>query len=293
MRMCRLGLMLPLMSALGAITAPALAQCIGKFEDSAAYALPSYDPFSPQDVRIRKEFYVRNLSNQACRFRVYLVRSPPQGVFTNHLRYAVTDEQALSLLTESASSAAGRFLLSSEVAAFGRVALGYYLDVERGQVAAPATYNDRIEAILWPEQSADEVDRQSVSLSMPVESVTNVSIAGGGISTTVQFGKLETGKSRTLIVEAYSNTPYKLTFASAHNGNLRLDPPVPTQTWSIPYRLDVDGTAADLSTERVLPGDASSGGKQAHTLTFQIVDAAAKRAGIYKDVITIKIGPRT
>ena len=291
MCMCRMRVMLALMSALGAMPPPALAQCIGKFEDSAAYALPSYDPFSPQDVRVRKDFYVRNLSSQACRFRVYLVRTPPQGLFTNQLRYAVTDEQAFSLLAESAPSAAGRFLLSSEVPAFGRVSLGYYLYVERGQVAAPAVYNDRVDAVLLREESADEVDRQSVSLSMPVASVTNVSIAGGGIATTVQFGKLETGKSRSLILEAHSNTPYKLTFASAHNGNLRLDPPVPSQTWSIPYRLDVDGTAADLSTERVLPGDAPTGGKQAHTLTFQIIDAVAKRAGIYKDVITVKIGP--
>lgn len=288
-----LRLVLPLVSALSPMTTPALAQCTGKFEDSAAYTLPSYDPFSPQDVRIRKDLYVRNLSSQTCRFRVYLLRSPAQGAFSNQLRYAVTDEQALSLLREDASSGAGRFLLSSEVPGFGRVSLGYYLDVERGQVAAPAAYNDRIDAVLLPDQSAEEVDRQSVFLTMAVESVTNVSIAGGGIATTVQFGKLETGKARSLIVEAHSNTPYKLTFASAYNGNLRLDPPVPNQNWSIPYRLDVDGSVVDLSAERNLSGDSPTSGKQGHTLTFQIIDAAAKRAGIYRDIIKIKISPRT
>jgi hypothetical protein len=285
--------MLSLVSALSAMTTPALTQCMGKFEDSASYVLPSYDPFSPQDVRVRKYLYVRNLSSQPCRFRVYLARSPAQGSFTNQLRYTVTDEQALSLLTDNASSGTARFLLSSEAPAFGRVSLSFYFDVERGQFATPAAYNDTIDAVLLPEESAGEVDRQSVSLSMAVESVTNVSIAGGGITTTIQFGRLETGKARSLILEAQSNTPYKLTFASAYNGNLRLDPPVLSQTWSIPYQLHVDGTVANLSAERILSGDAPISGKQTHTLTFQIVDATSKRAGIYKDIVTIRISPRT
>jgi hypothetical protein len=107
----------------------------------------------------------------------------------------------------------------------------------------------------------------------------------------VPFNTLTTGMSRSLILEAKSNTEYTLSFTSSHGGKLSLDPPITGQSWVIPYRMTVDGAPFALNGQPLSLGAASVSGQQSHSLTFQIIDADRKRAGRYKDVITVRIAP--
>jgi hypothetical protein len=150
---------------------------------------------------------------------------------------------------------------------------------------------DRIEIVLFSENGQIEIDRRDFYIWMQVESVSMVNVAGGGVGTTVQFGNLATGMTRSLILEARSNTQYKISFASSNSGHLQLDPPIAGRVWSIPYRMLVDGSLFDLSQQTYLQGISPVSGQQSHSLTFQIVNADGKRAGRYKDVITAKISP--
>jgi hypothetical protein len=108
----------------------------------------------------------------------------------------------------------------------------------------------------------------------------------------VQFDQLQTGKTRSLILEARSNAAYDITFSSSHGGQMRLDPPIAGQSWHIPYAMSVDGSEVDISLSLVVPQQKAADGMRSHMLDFVILDAAGKRAGIYKDVITGMIVPK-
>jgi hypothetical protein len=70
-----------------------------------------------------------------------------------------------------------------------------------------------------------------------------------------------------------------------------LDPPIPGSTWSIPYRMTVDGAPFNLTSQSALQGITPASGQESYALAFEIIDAERKRAGRYKDVITVKIAP--
>ena len=55
--------------------------------------------------------------------------------------------------------------------------------------------------------------------------------------------------------------------------------------------MTVDDTAVELSQEISLEQSASSSGLHSHSLTFQIINAESKRAGIYKDMINVSVMP--
>jgi hypothetical protein len=73
---------------------------------------------------------------------------------------------------------------------------------------------------------------------------------------------------------------------------LALTPPIPGHAWTVPYTAMLDNRILDLSrafstplrAQTTLAGDS-------HILNITIGDPSRKRAGLYKDVITILIVP--
>jgi hypothetical protein len=274
-----------------ALAGQANADCSARFSGYLYTVLPSYNPFSPTDILTQKNLQIHNLSGENCRYRIYFRRNPAIGQLSSRLRYSVIDDQNQSLLLENVGFSASRFLLSPPASGLNTQTVSYSVNVERGQIASPAVLADRIEVVLFSENGQTEIDRRDLYIWITVESVSMVNLAGGGVGTTVQFGNLTTGMTRSLILEARSNTQYMISFVSSNAGSLQLDPPVPGRVWSVPYRILVDGSPFDLSRLSYLQGTSPTSGQQSHSITFQIINADGKRAGSYKDVITARISP--
>lgn len=269
----------------------AKAECSAQLDGPPFTVLPAYNPFAPADIFAHKNLQIRHLVGTGCQYRIAFRRNPAVGAFSDKLRYSVGDDQSQSLLVANAGPGNSRFLLSSPASAGMIQSVGYVVNVERGQIASPGVLVDRIEVVLLSENGQTEINSRDFYIWIQVESISMVNIAGGGPSTTVQFGNLITGMTRSLILEARSNIQYTISFESTNKGKLELDPPVAGRAWSIPYRLSVDGAAFDLSQQNYIQRMSSTSGKQSHSLAVQIIDANEKRAGRYRDVITAKITP--
>lgn len=266
---------------------PAFAWCSGGFDGPASQTLPQYDPFAAVNLRVRVGLSVRNWSEAPCQFRVFFTRVPASGEFAPNLHYLLVDQNGAGLLRADMDNAeTNRSLLSPLVSGSSVGLLEFYLDVARGQISLPGTFTDRVAAILYATDRNIELDRRTLQFTLPVPSVSIVNIAGGGLSTSINFGKLEAGKARSVILEARANEPYTVKFTSQHNGRMLLDPPVAGQNWAIDYQLRIDGASADLANTVNLSADSTSSGQRSHNLEFKIMDVGNKRAGIYKDVVT-------
>ena len=276
-----------------ALAGAAEAACSARFDGPTYTTLPSYNPFSPTDILSRKTIQIANLSGENCRYRVYFRRSPAIGRFSSRLLYTLTNDSGQSLLVEDVASSTSVFLLSPLASGYDNRSVSFNVGLARGQIASPALRWDDIELVLLSEDGRVQLDRRDFHFWIAVDAIAMVNVAGGGLATSVQFNTLATGLTRSLILEARSNTEYRITFSSSNGGNLVLDPPVAGHAWSIPYRMTVDGAIFNLGQKTPLQVNAPVTGQQSHSLKFQILDADRKRAGRYKDVIIVRISPLT
>jgi hypothetical protein len=267
--------------------------CSAEFEEWGYIVLPYYNPFLPNDMLISRSVKIRNKSYVSCSFRIRFVRNPPQASFESTVQYSITDPSGGQLLiSEEALTDSSIALHTPEIPPWSQGTVAYSISVPRGQLASPNYYNDWFTLVAQRSNSDAELDRKLIQLKLPVASISTLNLSGGGIGTAVDFGPLETGAARSVILEATSNENYSLQLASLYQGRLRLEPPVSGQDWSIDYKLTIDGVPADLANEALMiAGNGPSLGAHAHTLSFEILETSNKRAGLYKDVITATIVP--
>lgn len=264
--------------------------CTGSFDGPSSQTLPQYDPFSAVNLHARVGVSIRNWSDASCQFRVIFLRTPAAGEFAPNLHYLLVDQNGAELLSaDAANIEPNRSLLTPPIAGSSVTPLDFYVDVNRGQISLPGTFTDRVTAILYATDRNIELERRTFQFTLPVPSISNVSIAGGGLSTTINFGKLEPLKTRSVVLEVRANEPYTIKFTSEHNGRMLLDPPISGQSWAIGYQLRIDGASVDLGNEVKLSANATSTGQTTHNLEFRIEDVSNRRAGVYKDVITAVI----
>ncbi len=278
-------------SALAVFASSANAACTARIEESTEW-LGDYDPFSPIDFYSHQQFRIRNTSSQICDFRVYFKRIPTSGQFTNDLSYSLTTYDNQPLFTDDITTEPQTYLIAENAPPSAMKYLDYKGWLDRGQIVVPGLYADAIETILTSADGQQILDQETVVFYLEVESAVAANLSGGGIATTVQFGALENGKSRSLVLEARSNTPYTIHIESEHDGKLVLDPPIAGQNWFVGYQMKIDGAVVDLSTQTSLSDAATMTAIDSFLLDFEITDAAAKRAGIYKDVIIVSILPQ-
>jgi hypothetical protein len=263
--------------------------CSSRFDGPNSTWLSSYNPFAAADSIDHRTLRLINLSGENCRYRVYFHRNPATGSFSDKLVYNLTSRSAQPLLSEDVGAPSNRYIVSPTASGYSEVPLNYSVVVNRGQLARPGNYMDRVEMVLFSEDGYSELDRHEYWYWISVQSVAMINLAGGGLATSVQFGKLLTGATKSLILEARSNTPYTMELTSSSGGDMLLDPPVAGQTWSIPYRVSLNGDAIGFDSQKRFELSSGSSGEREHALTFQILDADGKRAGLYRDVITAKI----
>jgi hypothetical protein len=170
------------------------------------------------------------------------------------------------------------------------------LSVPAGQVVGQGAYTDAL--ILCVYNNATGVYQKSFetpfTASIGVAALATLATAGGGQSTTLQLGNLADNVSASVNLTAYSNQAFHLTLSSDNAGVLKLTPDPLNEGWSIPYTVSVSGAGAyNLATAQSVhlwsSGTPSTGA--VFPLSVQVRSVAGKRAGIYRDVITIAIDP--
>jgi hypothetical protein len=279
------------------LTAAPAFGCSGRLESVTKAIAADYDPFSPVEQRERYDIKVRNTGSETCNYLVGFVQASAMARLGGLLPYSLQDASGRDLLSDAIT--ARRAAHSPGTIAGGNTAvIPVYLTVPRGHFAGPGLYKDAISMVLYGsknrrEADSDPIDQRGFSVERQVGACVSVNTAGGGLVTTVDFGELVDGHERFVIVQTRTNQVYRLEITSQNGGHLTLDPPVPGEDWRVKYSVRIDGVAVNLeAVASVLEDELSPNGDRSHKLTFRITDAGKKRAGRYRDIITVKIAAR-
>jgi hypothetical protein len=168
------------------------------------------------------------------------------------------------------------------------------LVLERGQIVPPGSYGGTIEIVPYEAGGgAASFSSAVLSAGVSVDPVMSVNISGGGQFTAMDFGPLTEGAARLVYLQARSNQGYSLVASSEHNGVLKLTPRSGDGVdWSVPYLVSLNNQgAARLNMPRRVrvSGEGTSLAGSSIPIAVIMGNPAGQRAGLYKDLITIKI----
>jgi hypothetical protein len=262
-------------------------ECRGTFGRLMAAPDKAYDPFAPEDSRQHYVLSVRNQGEIPCAFAVDMSSEHVPLSFEGKLRYDLADGGGAALPFPGAT------LVTPLLRPGEEHKLTFLAMIGRGQATPPGRYHDRIGAILRAAHghaARYTLDRAALYLTCRVASITEVNIAGAGLRTAIDFGELVSGDRRSVLLEVRANQHYSLQIQSEHGGVLALSPSIPGETWSIDYALLIDDrpvhlrphTAVYFPVPKIIE-------EEQHKFTVSIGDVSGKRAGLYRDVITITI----
>lgn len=287
-----------LLFGLASAAPSAKAACAGRLSAPPGMTGSAYDPFSPLALRRLQSVTVQNTGDQTCDFLIVFQRQSPAR-FGTDLGYHLEDETGGSALPAGGLPLVSDGLLG--IAAPGlepqrSKSVSYQIVLPRGQYAVPGVFEDTLTLLLFSRQAGglyhpQPQETQPVALQQRVAEVGSVNVAGGGLTTTVNFGELTDGKERAVVLQTRANFRYQLALRSRHGGLLRLDPPATgAASEQIAYALTVDAELVRLdqpaSLRRPRPQTVA---EETHALIFRVGAVADKRAGVYRDTITIEI----
>jgi hypothetical protein len=278
---------------------PAGAACSGAITKGTQIAgQTAYDPFSIAGVSDQFTLAIRNTGSAACSYAVAFSANSTPAKLGAALSYDLVSPTSnrTALFATPATSPPPASLLSAPIAANASSFIPFTLVIYPGQLAAPGAYSDfaNVSALLYGVEDGRHTLLQTapLTISYTVRQTLGVNIAGAGTATTIDFGVLVRGAQRPVKIETRSNMPHHLRVTSDNHGVLALTPPIPGHAWTVPYTAMLDNRILDLSrafstplrAQTTLTGDS-------HILNITIGDPSRKRAGLYKDVITILIVP--
>ncbi len=128
------------------------------------------------------------------------------------------------------------------------------------------------------------------SLPIVIASAMALSLSGGGSTGTMDFGNnLATAAKQSVNLRFRSNTPYRVTMNSTHNGVLKLNNSA-AATDQIAYSATLNGTSITEGAPFINTSPTGTGGADV-TLPFEVTigDTSNARAGFYKDVVTVTV----
>lgn len=135
------------------------------------------------------------------------------------------------------------------------------------------------------------ISTSTQSFTLNVASAMALSLAGGSTTGTMDFANnLATAAKQSVNLRLRSNTPYRVSMDSTHNGVLKLNNS-PTAPDQIVYNATLNGTTITEAAPFINTNPTGTGGADV-TLPFEVTigDTSNARAGFYKDVVTITIG---
>ncbi len=136
-------------------------------------------------------------------------------------------------------------------------------------------------------------ERVAVPLAIKLKSIARIAFSGGRRNGGIDFGALQTNQARQIAVEVTATTPFKVAFDSENDGVLLLDGGSRERAEEpLPYDLRLTGRSVSDGNPYLDSSGGGTGGQALNMmLDVKITDADAKRAGEYRDVVTITIEP--
>jgi hypothetical protein len=277
--------------------------CSGRLESYFRAGGEEYDPFAPIDLKRRQTVTVRNTGDQPCDYVLWFRRQPSEGRLSGKLTYWLQDLTGQRLTNaQIAASGSGAYLLIENVQPSQTSSTDYYVALPRGQFAYPGTYfDDNVTLTLHRRERSGSIgsevlDNKQLQIAQDVQQSFGINLAGAGQAMTLDYGMLEDGKERSVVLQTRANFAYSMVIRSENRGIMKLEAEGlgGAWNWTVPYGLRVNGESISLQSAATLQHDdfESNEGQESHTLSFQIGATKNKQGGKYRDVITVEIGPK-
>lgn len=135
---------------------------------------------------------------------------------------------------------------------------------------------------------------ETIPVALPVEPIRIFSLSlAGAARGSVDFGNMKTGQQRRIVLTIAATAPYQIFFDSDNDQNLVLGGgPTTRPEEQVPYNMALNGTRVSEAVPYESAAPFGTGGLTSDAqLDFAIADADGKRAGKYRDVVTITIQP--
>lgn len=136
--------------------------------------------------------------------------------------------------------------------------------------------------------SASMIQPNGLSLSALVPNLISVNLAGGGRAGIIDFAGFERSSQRAF-VSVRSTGPYRVTTHSANGGVMRIAGSTAANS-AIAYSLSLDGHPIGAAAERLFQ-PAGAGGVDMLLEASLREDISQKRAGLYRDEVTVTFTP--
>ncbi len=268
------------------VLAPAAvnAACRGRIVSVGSPAALIYDPFAPGDATQPFTITIQNTGPQSCAYQLAIPPASYPLQFASKLSYAITQAGA-TVTTAPMFTAATPILKPQQTFAINAVLIAF-----RGQALQASLLTGTVTFVLNEAAAPSSplpLDQARVSWTCTIPAVVGINVAGGGQKVTIDLRQTGPGNTATVILQTRATTPYSLAFMSHNRGVLA---PVIAQdsAQSVPYAISVDSQSVNLAaipafTVQTAPGETT------HRITITLGDTSNALAGVYRDVIVIKI----
>lgn len=298
MRLARLArrtkYVLPVLPAVFAamVNAGAAGACSGRLTGAPNVDV-TYAPFQALDGSKNIPLTVQNTGETECIFWLGVDRSAA-STQAAALNFALRGREAAWSNTGAASLPGVVWLASRRLAPNESHDFPLTLAIPAGQILPPGdsihAFDTRLAAApeARPPGSAEQLHARTLRLSITIPAHLSINIAGAGVQKTIDFGELIEGDRKQIRIETRSNQRYQLDVVSRNGGFLAMAPPY--QASRVLYAVVLNGKALKLpDTIGPFAGTGLAGSQ--FDVGFTIGDVRNRRAGLYRDEVTIEIRP--
>ncbi len=279
-------------------TAPAAAApqgCKLKVNTSGAtWSMNGYDPFSSSPLSRTFTVTFGNTGDAVCNFTVgFQTNAQPFGLAGTggqRLPYTLSDNTNNVNVTPSTGQTSAASLVPVTIAPGGQQLIQYTFAVNVTDLPTDGTFQQQL--LLTALSGTSILEQKSVQLSLGVAPSAVISLRGAyssrGGSAYIELGDLRPGLVTSLLqLYVQSTGGYRIDAQSMNNGKLEL---AGSPGWAIPYSLVIGANQMDLSGESSFTAPRTGSARQdLLPINFYIGDTSQKRAGEYRDVITLSV----
>jgi hypothetical protein len=264
---------------------------------TGSFSINGYDPFEARPAAGTFHVIYKNTGDATCDFYTAVTTEGEplglQGPDGQLLPYTFVDDAGVNQTPFSQNpppAARRRFTIGP-----GRQESAQYeLNVSLVSLPADGTYVQRIEIEATDANDLSTLAEQDIDLELEVLKTAVMSLRGdvhgehGGAD--VDLGELKQGPVDPLLSLFVKSTGgYHIEAESENHGFLKLED---SDDWTVAYSLVLGTTVVDLSGGGGLSvPDAPAAHQDNIPIGFTIGDVANRRAGVYRDVITLSIEP--
>lgn len=257
-----------------------------------------YDAFSPVATVETAEIHVRNSGSETCGGFLAMFSQEPgskQSAYPRYEFHAAASHDIINYASGVPPQTGTYKTVPLPAIGGGKtVTVPIRFFAGAGQVLPPGHAATGIYAALYDGNGlAAEGAVTPLALDIEVLPVMSLSLAGAGESETVDFGALQTGAARTVLIRAKSNRSFSFELQSDNGGAMRLKGRAGGVLRDrVAYDVSVNGGPAFSLEGPVLTQvsyDATGLGGEMIPIRVTLGDTSNLRAGLYGDVITVTI----